>query len=98
MGTGLLLAVLQAGTEPHGPLDWTLRNWLGLLCQVVAFVLLVSLIFWLANIGTEEEKAEAAAKPPPGEGPPAGPGTPPSSPGAAPAPSGAGGGPPATSA
>ncbi len=63
---GPLAALLQAGTEPRGPLDWTLRNWLGLLCQVVAFVLLVSLIFWLANIGAEEEKETGpGGKPPP---------------------------------
>jgi len=59
--------LLQASTDPAGPAQWTGRNWLGLGCQVVVFILLVAFIFWLADLkhaGPEQEGEETA----PGEG------------------------------
>ena len=54
------LALWQATTDPVGPAGWTLRNWLGLSCQVVVFVLLVAFIFWLADLGDRDEAAPGA--------------------------------------
>ena len=62
--TPLLPLLLQQVSEPVGPGGWSVRNYMGLLCQVVVFVLLVAFIFWLADLGErDEEKTEAEPKP-----------------------------------
>ncbi|MHC5021519.1 MAG: hypothetical protein ACYTGX_15725, partial [Planctomycetota bacterium] len=60
--TALPAWLLQAAPEAAGGASWTFRNWLGLGCQVVVFILLVAFIFWLAdlgNAGPEDEGEEA---------------------------------------
>lgn len=50
IATALPLWLLQAAPDPAGPGQWNLRNWAGLGCQVVVFILLVAFIFWLADL------------------------------------------------
>jgi hypothetical protein len=73
--TGLYCWLLQTASDPVGPAGWNFRNVLGLVCQVVGFVLVVAFIFWLAdlkNAGPEVEDTPAGApsKPDTGEGTP----------------------------
>ena len=77
MGAAALAALLpaavllaQAEAEGRGPGSWSFRNWLGLGCQVTVFLLLVALIFWLADLGGREEPGEGGATPAPGPTPP----------------------------
>lgn len=71
----LALALIQESVEPIGPAGWTLRNWLGLGCQVVVFILLVAFIFWLADLGDRDDATGPGepGPPPVAPSPPAGP-------------------------
>jgi hypothetical protein len=76
--TALAWLLWQDMTGPVGPAGWTLRNWLGLGCQVVVFVLLVAFIFWLADLGEREgDPTAAGGAPPPSDSPSAGSAAPP---------------------
>ncbi len=75
--TGLHCWLLQAASDPVGPAGWNFRNWLGLGCQVVVFILLVAFIFWLADLKNAGPEAEGEPSEGEGDTSPQDPGDPP---------------------